>query len=93
MKFSMKDICDKIRDAVSIEKDLQREIEQARTRLRGKNSGGLDWELSVFLDLFVEAVLNWARDMQTRQPDTAIGQPTQSVFSPGPGVHLQPTMR
>jgi hypothetical protein len=89
--FSLKDICDKIIDAVAIEKDLQGEIEKAPTMLSGRSADGVDWELSVFVGLLAEAVLNWARDVEIHQPDTAVGQSVQSAF--GSGDHLQATLR
>ena len=90
-EFSLKDICDKIIDAVTIEKDLQGEIEKAPTTLCGKNPDGVDWELSVFVGLFAEAVLNWARDMETHQSDMATGPSTQAV--PANANHPPTTLR
>jgi len=90
-EFSLKDVCDKIIDAATIVKDLQGEIEKAPTTLSGKNSDGVDWELTVFVGLFAEAVLNWARDMETHQPDAAASQSAQLQI--GSGDHLQPTLR
>ncbi len=90
-EFSMKDICDKIIDAVTIEKDLQGEIEKAPTTLCGKNPDGADWELSIFVGLFAEAVLNWARDMDSRLPDAAAGHLAQTAN--GSGNHLQSSPR
>jgi len=90
-EFSLKDVCDKIIDAVTIEKDLQGEIEKAPTTLCGKNPDGVDWELSVFVGLFAEAVLNWARDMEIHEPDVAAGPSAQAL--PASANHLLPTPR
>jgi len=86
IEFSMKDVCDKIIHAVTFEKDLEGEIEKAPTTLCGKSPDGVEWELSVFVSLFAEAVLNWARDMETHRADIVAGQPAQSTL--GVGNHL-----
>jgi len=80
VEFSMKDICDRIIEAVTFEKDLEGEIEKAPTTLSGRSPEGVEWELSVFVGLFAEAVLNWARDMETGQSDLYTAPASVSVI-------------
>ena len=68
VEFSMKDVCDKIIHALSIEKDLGGEMENAATTLCGKGADGAEWELSISVRLFAEAVLNWLRDVEATAP-------------------------
>jgi len=86
VEFSMKDVCDKIIHAVTFEKDLEAEIEKAPTTLCGKTPEGVEWELSVFVGLFAEAVLNWARDMESRNGQITATLPAPSTL--GLGHHL-----
>lgn len=64
IKFSMKDVCDKIIHADSVCRHLESGVEKPTTTLRGRdNRDSSEWELSMSVSLFAEAVLNWAQDI------------------------------
>lgn len=64
-KFSMKDVCDKIIHADSISRHMEKGVEKPTTTLWGKdNRDKSEWELSMSVSLFAEAVLNWAQDVE-----------------------------
>jgi len=65
VKFSMKDVCDKIIHADSISRYLEPGVEKPTTTLKGKDSRDQsEWELSMSVSLFAEGVLNWIEDEQ-----------------------------
>jgi len=83
IEFSMKEACEKIIDALTIEKDLGEEIEKATTTFCGRDCDGVQWEFSISVRLFAEAVLNWVRDMEGAQPavsdtQSGIGLPSSA---------------
>ncbi len=66
LNFSMKDICDKIIHADNIFRPMESGVEKPTTILRGKDKRNKsDWELSISVSLFAEAVLNWVRDIES----------------------------
>jgi len=60
INFSMKDVCDKIIHAERISRQLETGVQKPTTSLLGTNNRDKsNWELSMSLSLFSEAVLNW----------------------------------
>lgn len=64
IRFSIKDICDKIIHAESVNRLLENGVEQPITILKSKGQRGEDWECSMSGSLFAEGVLNWIEDTE-----------------------------
>lgn len=62
--FSIKDVCDKIIHANAVFRHLERGVEKPTTTLQGQAQDKSEWELSMSISLFAEAVLNWVQDVQ-----------------------------
>lgn len=68
LEFSMKDVCDKIIHADRVLRHMDDGVEKPTTTLRGKdNRDKSEWELSMSVSLFAEAVLNWAQDVDVEE--------------------------
>jgi hypothetical protein len=63
INVSIKDICDKIIHADSVSRFLEQGIDKPTTTLQGRYKGN-NWELSMSVSLFAEAVLNWVQIVQ-----------------------------
>lgn len=61
--FSFKDVCDKIIHASTVSRYLERGVQKPTTTFRGAQ-GKSEWELSISVSLFAEAVLNWVQDVE-----------------------------
>ena len=84
VNFSMKDVCDKIIHADSISRPMEKGVEKQTTTLRGKdNRDKSEWELSMSVSLFAEAVLNWAQDVEETTADEAEARAEGSVPAGG----------
>ena len=65
LEFSFKDVCDKIIHASTVSRHLERGVQKPTTTLRGQAQGNkFEWELSISVSLFAEAVLNWVQDVE-----------------------------
>ena len=78
ISFSMKDVCDKIIHADSVSRHLEDGVEKPTTSLRGR-LGGIEWELSMSVSLFTEAVLNWVQDIEDAGNHESTAQPQGSI--------------
>lgn len=62
--FSIKDVCDKIIHANSVQKYLSADDEKPTTTLSGQAQDKSTWQLSMSVSLFTEGVLNWIDDVE-----------------------------
>ena len=63
--FSFKDVCDKIIHASTVSRHLEHGVQKPTTTLRGRaQDNKSEWELSISVSLFAEAVLNWVQDVE-----------------------------
>ncbi len=90
--FSIKDVCDKIIHADSISRPMEKGVEKPTTTLRGKdNRDKSEWELSMSVNLFAEAVLNWAQDVEENLAEQSTGR-AKGVLPPPP-VSKKPDLK
>ena len=62
--FSIKDVCDKIIHANTVSRHLECGDKVPTTTLQGQAQDKSEWEMSMSVSLFAEAVLNWVQDVQ-----------------------------
>lgn len=78
VNFSIKDVCDKIVHADSVSRYMEPEIQHPTTSFRGKDlRSNSTWELSMSVNLFTEAVLNWIHHIETNQPSISCSEIAQ----------------
>lgn len=80
--FSMKDVCDKVIHADNVSRHLEDGVEKPTTSLQGQQAG-TEWELSMSVSLFAEAVLNWVQDVEEAAKGEAKAKPAVSVAAKG----------
>ena len=82
--FSIKDVCDKIIHADRISRHMEKGVEKPTTTLRGKdNRDKSEWELSMSVSLFAEAVLNWVQDIEESSAQQSTARAEGSIPARG----------
>ena len=66
--FSIKDVCDKIIHAASVNRYLEHDVEKPTTTIRGTDQGGQEWDLSLSVSFFAEGTLNWLEQLEQAPP-------------------------
>ncbi|MEQ8354155.1 MAG: hypothetical protein RH942_01345 [Kiloniellaceae bacterium] len=77
VQFSIKDVCDKIIHSDRVMRQMEKGVEKPTTTFQGRDGRDKsDWELSMSVSLFTEAVLNWVQDVEGNDEGSALESAT-----------------